>query len=86
MYLKSENNRCILSGELSEKIKKDDSLWNLDDNLLQITLEKGVETIWKSVIKGGPEIDATKVENSKPLDSFDSETQVREGEIHILLQ
>lgn len=40
-----------------------------------LTLEKGIETIWKTVIKGDVEIDATKVENSKPLDSFDSETQ-----------
>jgi hypothetical protein len=76
VHLITDNNRCIISGELSEKIKADDSLWNLDDNLLQITLEKGIDTIWKSVLKGDPEIDATKVENSKPLESFDSETQV----------
>jgi len=28
------------------------------------------------VIKGDEEIDATKVDNSKPIESFDSETQV----------
>jgi hypothetical protein len=39
-----------------------------------ITLEKAVESIWKTVIKGDKEIDATKVDNSKPLESFDDET------------
>jgi len=41
-----------------------------------LTLEKGQENIWKTVIKGDQEIDATKVENSKPLQDFDPETQV----------
>ena len=52
-------------------------MWSIEDNKkLILTLEKGVENIWKTIIKGDDEIDATKVENSKPLEDFDSETQV----------
>ncbi|EWS74424.1 nuclear movement protein (macronuclear) [Tetrahymena thermophila SB210] len=72
--LKPENT-VLIDGELYEKIKVEDSLWNIDGDLLQITMEKGIETIWKTIIKGDQEIDATKVENSKPLESFDTETQ-----------
>ena len=58
-------------------IKIEDSLWNIEESqLLVITMEKLSENIWKTVLKGDPEIDATKVDNSKPLQSFDPETQV----------
>ena len=43
--------------------------------MLVISMEKGVETIWKTILKGAPEIDATTVENSKPIHDFDDETQ-----------
>ena len=33
--------------------------------------EKANDNIWKSVVKGDPEIDATKVDNTKAFDSFD---------------
>ncbi len=38
-------------------------------------MEKGQENIWKTVIKGDKEIDATKVENSKHIHEFDESTQ-----------
>ena len=41
-----------------------------------ITLDKQNENIWKTIIKGDVEIDATKVDNSKKLQDFDWETQV----------
>ena len=41
---------------------------------MNLTLEKATENIWKTVLKGDPEIDATKVDNSKSLESFDGET------------
>jgi len=69
-------NKTILEGELVEKIKVDDSIWSIDGPSLILTLEKGDERIWKTVIKGDEEIDATKVDNSKPIQDFDPETQV----------
>ena len=42
---------------------------------LLLNLEKIGENIWKTVIKGDVEIDATKVDNTKNLEDFDDETQ-----------
>ncbi len=67
----------ILEGELYDKIKVEDSIWSIEDEeRLVLTLEKAGENIWKTVIKGDQEIDATKVDNSKKLEEFDYETQV----------
>jgi len=75
VVLKTEG-RTLLEGDLYERIKADDSTWSVDDDSLIFNLEKANENIWKTVLKGDQEIDATKVDNSKPIDSFDSETQV----------
>ena len=70
-------NEYILKGELYDRVKKDDSTWNLDENKsVIVTLEKASENIWKTVLKGDKEIDTSKVDNSKKLDEFDFETQV----------
>lgn len=72
--LKSES-ESIVEGELYDKVKPEESVWDIEDNeKLIITLEKGQENIWKTIIKGDKEIDATKVDNSKRLEEFDSET------------
>ncbi len=66
-----------MEGEFYDKIKVEDSIWSIEDEeKLMLTLEKGSENIWKTVIKGDTEIDTTKVDNSKKLEEFDFETQV----------
>lgn len=65
VYLKGQK---LLDGELYDKIKADESFWTMEDEcLLVLTLEKGQENIWKTIIKGDQEIDATKVDNSKHI-------------------
>lgn len=66
----------IIAGEFYSDIKDEDSTWSLEDSrVIILSLEKGTETIWKTIIKGDEEIDATKVENVKDIADFDSETQ-----------
>ena len=66
----------ILDGELCEKVKVDDSFWNVEDNeFLNINFEKAGEAIWKSILVGDEEIDTKTVDNSKRIDEFDLETQ-----------
>lgn len=68
----------MIDGKLYDKIKVDDSMWTIEDGTkLILTMEKQSDNIWKTVIQGDQEIDATKVENTKALDDFDPETQVR---------
>lgn len=52
----------ILNGDLSETIKEDDCLWNMDGDNIDISLRKfkGM-TWWKAVLKGEPEINTQKV-------------------------
>ena len=65
-----------MEGELCEKVKTDDTFWNIEDNqFLNINFEKAYEAIWKCVILGDDEIDTKKVDNSKRIDEFDQETQ-----------
>lgn len=67
---------AIIEGELCEKVKVDDSFWNIEDNeFLNINFEKAGEVIWKSILVGDEEIDTKTVDNSKRVDEFDLETQ-----------
>ena len=66
----------IIDGEISEKIKVEDSFWNLEDKkYINIVFEKAYESIWKTVIIGDQEIDPKTVDNSKKIEEFDLETQ-----------
>ena len=65
----------LMKGEFCEKIKPEDSFWSIEEKkFLNLNLEKGYEAIWKNVLLGDPEIDTTKVDNSKRIDEFDTET------------
>jgi len=65
----------MINGELSEKIKVEDSTWMLEDKkYINITFEKAYEAIWKTVIIGDQEIDPKTVDNSKKIEEFDLET------------
>lgn len=64
---------AILDGRLSEAIKTEECVWNLADNIVEITLQKAEGMHWwKNVLVGEPEIDTQKVEpensNLKDLD------------------
>ena len=43
--------------------------------VLTIVLEKAVETWWPSAVVSHPEIDASLVDSTQPLDSYDADTQ-----------
>jgi len=68
----------IIDGELYKPVKVDDCFWSIEDGkTLSILLTKHNQMEWwKSVIKGGPEVDTQKVEpeNSK-LSDLDPETR-----------
>jgi hypothetical protein len=66
-----------VEGEFSKRIIVDDSLWQIDDGELVLTLQKDNRMEWwKSVLVGDPEINTQKVqpENSK-LSDLDGETR-----------
>lgn len=67
----------IIDGELYNRVKVEDSTWYLEDGCLKIDMQKvKSDEWWKSVCKGDPEIDTTKLqpENSQ-LSDLDGETR-----------
>ncbi|GFH25293.1 nuclear movement family protein, partial [Haematococcus lacustris] len=68
---------AILEGELSEAVKAEDCMWNIEGSVVELTLTKqdGMHW-WSAVLKGEPVIDVHKVEpeNSK-LGDLDAETR-----------
>ncbi|KAJ7943933.1 protein BOBBER 1-like [Quillaja saponaria] len=73
--LKGEN--PIIDGELFEGVKPDDCFWSLEDNkAISILMTKGKDDWWKSLFKGGPEIDVQKTEPElSKLSDLDTETR-----------
>lgn len=73
--LKSDLANPLIQGELFERIKAEKSSWILDEGTLIFNLEKAKDNVWKSVILGDAEIDASKVENTHKMEDFDEETR-----------
>lgn len=68
----------IIDGELCKSIKVDDCFWSLEDQkVISILLTKfDQRDWWKSLLKGGPEIDTQKVEpEPSKLSELDLETR-----------
>ena len=75
---KEKPNEIYFSAEFCEKIDPSESYWTIEDGkYLNLFLDKAQELIWKSAFKGHKEIDTKKVDNSKRLEEFDNDTQVR---------
>eukprot|EP00927_Polykrikos_kofoidii_P061186 TRINITY_DN56052_c0_g1_i1.p1 TRINITY_DN56052_c0_g1~~TRINITY_DN56052_c0_g1_i1.p1 ORF type:complete len:370 (-),score=75.03 TRINITY_DN56052_c0_g1_i1:150-1259(-) len=67
--------QTVLEGKLHEKVNFEDSIWHMDDNKVILCAEKQRQTWWKCVLEGDEEIDTTKVESTRAMESFDGETQ-----------
>lgn len=65
----------LVSGPLAERIRASETLWTVEAQHLILHLEKASERWWSTVVKGDPEIDATKVDSTRSVDSYDAETQ-----------
>lgn len=68
----------IIDGELYKPVKADDFLWSIEDEkVISILMSKRDQSDWwKSLLKGGPEINTQKVEpETSRLSDLDSETR-----------
>ena len=75
---KDNTNEDYFFGEFCEKIDPTESYWTIEDGkFLNLFLDKAQELIWKSAFKGHKEIDTKKVDNSKRIQEFDNDTQVK---------
>ena len=69
--------RTVIEGEFIRKVIPSQSMWSIEKatSVVHINLEKPQEVMWKSVLKGEPEIDLTKVDTTRNMEDFDPETQ-----------
>ncbi|KAL3506444.1 hypothetical protein ACH5RR_031826 [Cinchona calisaya] len=73
-----KNQPPILEGELFDSVKMEDCFWSLEDQKTVSVLLTKQDRMnwWKSLIKGGPEIDTQKVEpEPSKLSDLDFETR-----------
>lgn len=72
----SEDKSTIVDGALPDRVRVDESYWNLESNrTIVIMLQKIVQTWWKSAVEGDQEIDCTKVDSTQKIEEYDEETQ-----------
>ncbi|CAN0854832.1 Protein BOBBER 1 [Linum grandiflorum] len=80
LKLEIKGSPAIIEGELYGSVKVGESFWNLEDQrVVSIFLTKlgdDKKPWWKSLVKGGPEIDTGKVEpEQSKLSDLDGETR-----------
>ncbi|XP_029658820.1 nudC domain-containing protein 3 isoform X1 [Formica exsecta] len=68
----------IFNGKLSFKIRKDESIWNIEAGKhINIHLEKATERWWEALIVDEPKIDLSKIDCSKHFDDMIPEEQMK---------
>jgi hypothetical protein len=69
-------NGVTVSGDLDEAINVSESSWTLEDKQrVVLFIVKKTSGWWKSVLKGDPEIDRTKVDSRVKIEDLPEETQ-----------
>ena len=72
----------LMSGRLHRPIRADESTWSLlPGDCVQLSLEKGRECWWKSLLEEEPEIDMAKIEAVKPWEDLSEEEQMKVNEL-----
>ncbi|XP_047144233.1 nudC domain-containing protein 3 isoform X1 [Hydra vulgaris] len=70
------DNPILIDGELTNRIKIEDSMWSLEPGKhILINLEKCQHKWWTSVIVGAKEIDKQSIDTTQNVHDFDEQTQ-----------
>jgi HSP20 family molecular chaperone IbpA len=70
-----EEPRTIIDGNLTDRIKPDESTWSIEGGVLLLTLQKARKTWWECVLVGDPPIDTSLVDSRRRIDEYDDSTQ-----------
>jgi hypothetical protein len=68
---------CLLiEGSLHARIVPGESTWLIEDSsIIVLSLQKASESWWNRLLIGDDEIDTSRIESSKRVDEYDTETQ-----------
>ena len=72
-----EGPRVLVDRPLAHAVRADESMWHVDksSNTVVVSLEKGQDFMWKSVLKGGTEVDVQSLDTRRDISEFDSDAQ-----------
>lgn len=85
LYLKIGT--TIIDKDWSETVQVDDITWSVDkeQGILIMEIDKNKKVWWGSVFKGDSEIDLTKVDSERPINTYDKDTQAAIRRIMVFL-
>jgi hypothetical protein len=67
----------FLKGDLTEKIRPEESTWTLEGGVMVMQLYKQHKAFWKTIVQGDAEIDTTMVDSRRHIREYDESTQVQ---------
>lgn len=65
----------FLEGNLSQKVRPDESTWTVEGGVVIVTLDKLVKTFWHNVLERDEKIDTELVDNRRHISDYDDATQ-----------
>ena len=65
----------FVEGNLTQKVRVDESTWSLEGGVVIVTLDKVIKTFWKTILVGDEEIDTDLVDSRRHISEYDSATQ-----------
>ena len=63
----------FVKGELTEKIRADESTWSIEGGVMIVTLDKLEKKFWRTVLTGDEEIDVELVDSRRHISDYDNE-------------
>lgn len=79
--VKLKDNGTIFEGELCEKCRQNEAIWSVQNNVLNIHLDKVKEKWWNRLIVTEPKLDLATLDCSRPFEELSDEAQAKIAEL-----
>jgi len=73
----SSSPHTFVDGELSGKVRPDESTWTVEGGVMIVTLDKYQKKYWSNVLVGDPQIDTEQVDSRRHISDYDEITQAQ---------
>lgn len=72
-----QGTQVLVDSPFAHAVRADESMWHMDkaSSTVVISLEKGQDFMWQSVLEGGTQVDMQKLDTRRDISEFDSEAQ-----------
>lgn len=72
-----EGPQVLVDRPFAHAVRADESMWHVDKSAstVVVSLEKGQDFMWQSVLQGGTEVDMQSLDTRRDISEFDSDAQ-----------